>query len=329
MRRLSFVLEMDNADAAEDVRLAVESFESVLASSRDALQAYPDLQLQLTFVVARAGHPVVDGELLPRARTAGVFDDIGVIAAPSTTYYEKKMVGALKSDGDVIAYIDSDVTYDPAWLGQMLTAFEGDGCDVAYGCTYARLGSPAENAAAIVWQFSLDDPRDPRRANIGMIWSNNWFVRRDFLLANPLPRVSGDLKLEGSYWDRLVRDRGARVRNIPTLAFHVQPATVAELLELARRSGRSYVVGFRRDGRPLRGLLYQWLRHNGVRTLTERIRRLRGSSGPRIEFSVGRAALLQGTWFVGLGLGMAVEMLHPARPVTFDYATLESSLTRA
>lgn len=325
---VSFVLEMDNADAVDDVQLAIESFTSVVAACRAALDVDAALRLQLTFVAARPGHPVVERELLPRAQASGVFEDIGLIVAPNTTYYEKKMLGALKSAGEVIAYIDSDVTYAVDWLTRMLVAFADGECDVAYGCTYARMGSPEENAAAIVWQFALDDARDPRRANTGMIWSNNWFVRRDFLLANPLPRVSGDLKLEGSYWDRLIRDRGARVRHIETSAVHVQPATVGELFALGRRSGRSYVVGFRRDGRPLRGLLHQWVRHNGIRTLFDRVRRLRMTSGPRIEFSVARVALLHAAWFVGLGVGIATETPHPRRPVSFDYSTLDSGLSR-
>lgn len=325
---LSFVLEMDNADAVDDVQLALESFTSVVTACQAARVAAAELRLQLTFVVARPGHPVVDRELLPMAQGSGVFEDIGLVVAPNTTYYEKKMVGALKSAGEVIAYIDSDVTYAADWLIRMLGAFEDGECDVAYGCTYARMGSREENAAAVVWQFALDDARDPRRANTAMIWSNNWFVRRDFLVANPLPRVSGDLKLEGSYWDRLVRDRGARVRHIETVAVHVQPATVGEVLALGRRSGRSYVVGFRRDGQPLRGLLYQWVRHNGIRTLVDRVRRLRSTSGPRIEFSLPRVALLHGSWLVGLGVGIAIEALHPRRPVSFDYSTLESGLSR-
>lgn len=326
--RLSFVLEMDNADAVDEVRLAVESFESVIGTARSARDADTDLHLQLTFVVARAGHPVVDGELLPRAQASGMFEDIGVVVAPNTTYYEKKMLGALKSDGDLIAFIDSDVTYDPEWLGLMQAAFADGERDVAYGCTFARLGSPQENAAAVVWQFAIDDPRDPRRANTNMTWSNNWWVRRDFLVANPLPRVSGDLKLEGAYWDRLVREAGARVLHVPAGAVHVQPAALTELLDLAMRSGRSYVVGFRRDGLRLRLLALHLLRHNGIRTLVQRVRRLRQGQGQHVQFSIPRVAAAHCTWMAGLALGAALETLHPRRPVSFDYTTLVSGVTR-
>lgn len=322
--RVSFVLEMDNADAVDDVPSAIDSFESVLAACRDARSADPELTCELTIVMAAARHAVVEAELLPRARLAGVFDDVGVVVAPNTTYYEKKMLGALKSGGDVIAYVDSDVTYGTAWLSQVLAPFMAGDVDVVYGCTYARTGTANENAAAIVWQFSLDDRRDPRYTDTGMIWSNNWLVRRDYLLGNPLPRVSGDLKLEGSLWDREVRGRGALVRHVATKAYHVQPATAGALFELGCRSGRSNVVGARRDGQALSSVLHRWLRHNGVRTTTDRARRLHGV----VAFSFARVALLQLVSFAGLGWGIALESVHPRRTRSDDYTTLASGVTR-
>lgn len=322
---LSFVLEMDNADALGDIRGLLDSFDSVLRSCAAVGTGEDAPTMELAIVTGQSPHVLVEELLLPRAVAAALFQRVIVVFAPDTTYYEKKMLGAMHARGDVVSFIDSDVTYSESWLGMMIHEFRDEDCDVAYGCTYARLGSPAENAAALVWQFAIDDPRDPRRSNTGMIWSNNWMVRRAYLLANPLPRVSGDLKLEGSLWDAQVRGRGARVRHVPTLAFHTQPASVLELFALGLRSGRSNVVGARRRGASPGSVLFSWLRHNGMRTTAVRMRRLRQT----VAFTPTRVACLQLTWFLGMGVGIVVELMHPVRQPSYDYSLLQSAVTVA
>lgn len=320
---LSFVLEMDNADALGDIRGLLDSFDSVLRNCATVRDASGDPTMELAIVTGQSPHVLVEELLLPRAAAAAVFERVIVVFAPDTTYYEKKMLGALQSRGDYVAFIDSDVTYGESWLSMMIDQLRDGECEVLYGCTYARLGSPAENAAALVWQFAIDDPRDPRRANTGMIWSNNWMVRREYLLAHALPRISGDLKVEGSFWDAEVRNQGARVRHVPTLAFHAQPARVSELFALGLRSGRSNVVGARRRSASVRSVLFTWLRHNGLRTTAQRALRLRQT----VSFTLTRVAGLQLMWFLGMGTGIVIEWLHPTRQPSYDYSALHSAVT--
>lgn len=319
---LSLVLEMDNADALGDVRGLTESFDSVLRSCAKVREAVDAPEMELTIVVGQHPHLITDELLVPRATGSGLFSRVIVLFAAKTTYYEKKMLGVIHSRGDLISFIDSDVTYSEPWLGMMLDAWSDGCCDVTYGCTYARLGTPAENAAALAWQFAVNDPRDHRYATTGMRWSNNWIARRDFLLEHPIPRVSGDLKVEGSFWDVLVEAQGARVRFVATEAFHAQPATVRELAALMHRSGRGAVVGARKDRRSLWPLVMRLLRHNGIRMALQRSRALRRGPGSAPPYSIRRVLGLVVSSQVAYGLGIVREAMHPLRPASADYSGL-------
>lgn len=94
---LSFVLEMDNADALDDIRGLLDSFDSVLASCAAVRDAGGGPTMELAIVAGQSPHVLVDDLLLPRAAAAAVFERVVFVFAPNTTYYEKKMLGARNS----------------------------------------------------------------------------------------------------------------------------------------------------------------------------------------------------------------------------------------
>jgi hypothetical protein len=317
-QRLSatLVVELDNlADTSGDA-LFVESLASWLASIRHATNQGIVCDLQCV---------VVSDEQIAGADVSRLFSPLSedlpgvplvAHSLPATTYYEKKMFGAIFADKDYVVFVDSDVLYSLDWFTRLAKQILDRCPDVVYGETYALRGNRAENSTAVAWQFPLPGGQDNRRKGRPHRWSNNWAVKTDVLLAHPLPRIGGDLKVEGTLWDQTITDLKYSIENCNAEAFHRQPTAWSEWWLLAVRSGRAKVVRRRFRQKSVRKDVTDLLT---LRYFREVLHRLRELSRHEASFSAGRVLSLALVRQAGMSCGFVLELLHPPRLVSEEY----------
>ena len=108
------------------------------------------------------------------------------------TYCRQKNEGAAGSTGDLIIFLDSDVTPEPTWLTAYLKAFLDPRVQVAVGNTYVDTsrGDAYSRAMALTWMFPLRD-------TVGGLGPTKWFYannvafRRDVFRSHPFPETPG------------------------------------------------------------------------------------------------------------------------------------------
>jgi hypothetical protein len=94
--------------------LAGDVVGATLESLRE--QTYPADRIEVVFMDAS------DGRIGAAVRRQ--FPDAVVVPASHLHYYEMKNEGAAHSSGDIVAFIDSDVTWNREWLSRAATALE-------------------------------------------------------------------------------------------------------------------------------------------------------------------------------------------------------------
>ena len=315
---VSFVLETDNFASHEDKQLFSASFVSWVESTQLAAQQLA-LQAEL-IVVAEDTDTLTTLDTLVKPFTEAFPDSqVTVMAAPGSTYYDKKMLGALRASHRYVMFVDSDVMYSPEWFSIMATTLADKAPDVLYGETFALAGNARENSTAVVWQFPFHGVADSRRRGQPHRWSNNWAVKTEILHAHPIPRVAGNLKVEGQLWDRRVTEAGYAIDSCPATAFHRQPTSLTEWWSLAVRSGRAQVARRRLLNQSitphLRGLVTaRYLREACARVFSF-------ARAPHAHaFSPVRATLLACARMGGLWWGTLSGLVSPHPSMSTDYS---------
>lgn len=102
-------------------------------------------------------------------------------------YYEAKMKGVALTTGEVIVLCDSDCTYEPIWLRNLLSPFANNPeIEVVAGETT----TPAYGAYGVAIALSYIFPRFSRTealAPASSYFCNNVAFRRSFLMQHPIP----------------------------------------------------------------------------------------------------------------------------------------------
>jgi glycosyltransferase involved in cell wall biosynthesis len=188
-------------------RDAAMPFEKTLRALLD--QTYPaDLtRILLTAVAAEVPlvEPLVASE--PRVR---------IVAAPEGSgYYQKKNLGALRADSDIVLLADGDCLYPPEWIAEMVAAFErgGDAVAAVQGTSRFAPGSLAQILNPVYWRaFEREGP-------LRQIYSaHNLGLRRSDLpelLFEDTPLRAG-----------LERELSSRIRKAGRLIWHNRRVTV-------------------------------------------------------------------------------------------------------
>ncbi|MFM7450458.1 MAG: glycosyltransferase [Leptolyngbyaceae cyanobacterium] len=108
-------------------------------------------------------------------------------ASLNTGYYNAKMLGAQRSTGEIIIYCDSDCTYEPHWIGTILTTFRSNpDIQIVAGETATRGKGPYGTAMALTYifpQYSGETELTPTY----QYFLNNVAFRRNLLLQYPIP----------------------------------------------------------------------------------------------------------------------------------------------
>lgn len=101
-------------------------------------------------------------------------------------YYEAKMAAVEHATGEVVVFCDSDCSYEPRWLAQILAPFAERGASVVAGETTTARGGVYGVANALTYIFPrYSRHEDPYPGD--SYFCNNVAFRRDLLRRHPLP----------------------------------------------------------------------------------------------------------------------------------------------
>jgi glycosyltransferase involved in cell wall biosynthesis len=133
---------------------------------------------------------IIDGDYAPPEvieELSSKYPWISVKKIPGIRYYEAKMKGAELATGEIVIYCDSDCTYNPSWLNNILSKFaENSEINVIAGETATPIRNLYELAIALHYFFPrFSHQSEPYLSNHYFL--NNVAFRRDFLLQNPIP----------------------------------------------------------------------------------------------------------------------------------------------
>ena len=152
------------------------------------------------------------------------------LVLPGTTYFEKKTLAALRCGSDLVLFADCDCTYAPGWAASLITMLARGDTEVVSGRTFARLdgASIRQRASALVWQFAVDDPADPRGARKAT-YGNNFGAVVEAMRRVPIPRFES-FRSQSVVWRRELQARGVTTSfDESARAWHRQPDGVVEL----------------------------------------------------------------------------------------------------
>jgi hypothetical protein len=242
IRSFSFIFETDNLESNLDLKMANDSVTSWTQSVLRYQDAVGVLDIEVA-VVCGAGDELI-GSLLAILELSFP-GRVSLLDGAGLDYYGKKMLGGERASNEYLVFIDSDVIYSSDWFSTMAPELEIVGTDVLYGTTFALPGGRRENSVALAWQFPVDEPWDVRQHYVEHRWSNNWAVRRSFLLENPIPFPAPGVKVGGVLFDFEAEERGTKIRSCYAKAWHAQPTHLREWLTTARSYGHGKVIQWR------------------------------------------------------------------------------------
>jgi hypothetical protein len=322
---ISFILETDNFIDSKDELLFASSVESWTRSLADWREAGGECDWELVIV---SDQSMSERDIMkPLGGLLKYFPDASVtaISVPGSTYYEKKMAGAQVSKNQWLVFVDSDVTYDINWFEMLAEVMINQQPDAIYGETFAMAGNPTQNSAAMGWQFPFETPGDSRMGNKPHKWNNNWAVSRAALMSLPLPRLPGDLKLEGALWDIFAEREGLRILSCRAKGHHLQPQNRQEMFALGLRRGVNGVILSRLSPRRLWTHLGSALASKHFVSGVARYFTLRREV-PDLEFSFQALIKLLFSYQLGQTIGTLSELFSKSPRVSFDYSGLESNV---
>ena len=330
MTSLALVLEWENAEGLE--REEARRFLDGIAGRLAEFGAATGNAVQLVLVHDEDVDPAdLDADLAAASSAAGV--DLRLIRAPGARYYEKKSVGALLTEADVLVFGDSDCTYGPDWIELLAAPILAGDADLVAGSTRAMAGdSFMEKASTFAWFFPSEAPADPLHKAAGRrFFANNFAIRADLMRQVPVPRFDAS-RSHGGAWLALIGAAGGRILRVPeAIARHKQYDSFGALMRRAALLGRDKdfgvaMAGASRGKRLLRALAA------GPELTVKHLRRLVGSGRRALGLPMALAILPVGLafqWVAGsTQIWSAATRPPPSEPEGYgdllDRATVET-----
>ncbi len=157
------------------------------------------------------------------------------------TYLKQKNSGALRSTGEIIIFLDSDVIPEPGWLAALLKAFTHQEVSVAIGNTYVDLsgGDLYSKALAISWMFPLRDTAGGL-TKTRKFYANNVGFRRETFLSRPFEDVPGLMHFGATRFVARLEGDGIPLWNVgDARGAHPSPNGVRHFVKRAVAAGRA------------------------------------------------------------------------------------------
>ncbi|HEX6979866.1 MAG TPA: glycosyltransferase [Alphaproteobacteria bacterium] len=286
------VLEWDNARQSELARAhaMLRALRLQLEGVRRRVPAPP--QVLLLYDRNDVPATVIERSLVEHFGPPGECCELRVEPVDGLKYYELKNVGATRTSGEIVVFLDSDTIPEPDWLQNILESFSEPDCAVVTGQTYMSTHSVYSRAFSLFWFFGLRSDRTDLAIEQG-IFANNVAYRREIFERYPFP--SG-----GLYRGQCVRQTdalrkdGIRIyRQYRAAVSHPPPVGVLGFIVRALWEGHDEVI-LRGRERPitLRGAFWLY-RHVLVRTYRRVVQDYRraglGPAGAMFAFALGSA----------------------------------------
>ncbi|MEI7929225.1 MAG: glycosyltransferase family A protein, partial [Verrucomicrobiales bacterium] len=174
--------------------------------------------------------------------------DLNVYELSGRHYYDLKNEGVLRSRGEIVVFVDSDVEPKNGWLSN-LVGYLDENSDVGMvgGFTYIKPSGVVSKAFSAGWFFPLQ-PASAELVNSPAVflWSNNCAYRRNVFLAHPY-RASTFNETRGACGRQMVemQRNGVRTANVASaVVTHPAPNGIRHFVERALAEGRDRVVDF-------------------------------------------------------------------------------------
>lgn len=171
----------------------------------------------------------------PRIRVVGVPEGSG--------YYQKKNVGMREATTDIVLLADGDCLYPPAWIAEMVAAFDRGGNRVVYvqGVSRFAPGPYARILGPVYWRGY--EPEGP----ISQIYSaHNLAIRRTDVTAFPFEDTPLRAGLERTLSERIRRAGRVIWHNRRTVVLHEGSSSLHELRMQALGRGYYRMILWRR-----------------------------------------------------------------------------------
>jgi hypothetical protein len=205
-RSTSIVVEMDNVAFATEAG-AIEALRQILDHAAQASSASVR-----ELIVAHPTNGDQSDPSFTQAVRASLGDAPGIriftLGVPDGRYYELKNAGAMAAAGDIVVFVDSDVTPAEGWLDRLVEPFRDPETMAAYGHTSMRPDSFLAKVLALCWFFP--PPGSPLSEMRGEFFANNLAVRASWFRHNPFPSDEG-FKNAHVQLRRRMRERGDKI----------------------------------------------------------------------------------------------------------------------
>lgn len=211
--KISIILEWENAEGLEQQ----EALSFLVALSK-RIESYEmsakGVALRILIIVNNTDAHEMLSKFVSEGDNLLSADRFDFVLDTKSPYYAKKMVGGMHAEAEVLVYADSDCLYSDGWLSELVDPILSGQFDVTYGATYAMVGDTLiERASSLAWLFPVRGSDDPLVKNmLHGFKANNFAVRREALLKNPIPRHHGS-RSHGEQWLRNLRAAGASVEH--------------------------------------------------------------------------------------------------------------------
>ena len=137
-------------------------------------------------------------------------------------YHQLKNAGGDVANGEIVAFIDSDVVPEDTWLAAIAEAFEDPDVEVVSGATYTGpLDSLYNRCVASFWRFEPRPDDAPPETGRGF-WSNNVAFRRETFAKHHWP-VDPRIRDENVDFNRNITAAGVRMVHAPKARLEHSP----------------------------------------------------------------------------------------------------------
>jgi glycosyltransferase involved in cell wall biosynthesis len=148
---------------------------------------------------------------------------------PETGYYESKMYGSRYVTGEIVVFCDSDGTYQPGWLKNLLLPFIGNSdIQIIAGETSMAVTGSYSLAMVLIWAFPPFSHREELYESHDYL-ANNVAFRRDFLIRYPIPSGIPIYRGNGMIHAAELRRKGYKIWKQPK-ALNIHPLPPKGLL---------------------------------------------------------------------------------------------------
>lgn len=145
-------------------------------------------------------------------------------------YTKAKMRGAEIATGKYVIFADSDMNYEPTWLGNIIETIERypKGYIVS-GDTRLETKSAYRMSLNSTWMIQILSDKIKEPVPTSYFPLNNFAIERKVILETPIPYTIHLYRNKIPIWEKMLTDKGCKILRAPgTRGFHAPPGTLID-----------------------------------------------------------------------------------------------------